>query len=92
VAPTAPADDDPVLRRRARVVRLSTAGKRLGYACFALAMVLFFVGLVLQLPGWAVGSVVGAMLVGSVVLLPSIILGYGAKAADKEDRGEKSGY
>jgi hypothetical protein len=92
VPPTAPADDDPVLRRRARVVRLSTAGKRLGYACFALAMVLFFVGLVLQLPGWAVGSVVAAMLVGSVVLLPSIILGYGAKAADKEDRGEKFGY
>jgi hypothetical protein len=92
VAPEVPGDDDPVLRHRARVARWSTTGKRIGYLCFALAMVLFFVALALQLPGWAVASVVGLMLAGSIVLLPSIILGYGAKAADKEDRGEKFGY
>lgn len=85
-------EDDPVLRHRANLLRWTAIGKRIGYLCFGLAMVLFFVALMLQLPGWAVGSVLGLMLVGSIVLLPSIILSYGAKAADSEDRGEKFGY
>jgi hypothetical protein len=36
--------------------------------------------------------IVGLMVVGSVVLLPAIIFGYAAKAAEKEERGEKFGY
>ena len=85
-------EDAPVLRHRARVVRLSSLGRRVGYLCFAGSMAVFFVGLALQFPVWTVTTIVALMLVGSVVLVPAIILGYGAKAADKEDRGEPWSY
>ncbi|MCZ7631474.1 MAG: hypothetical protein M5U19_21545 [Microthrixaceae bacterium] len=55
-------------------------------------MVLFVVALATQLPEWMVSAIVVLMVAGSAVLLPSIILSYGAKAADKEDRGEPFGY
>jgi len=54
--------------------------------------VLFVVALLTQLPSWLVTSIVVLMVAGSVVLLPAIILSYGAKAADKEDRGEPFSY
>lgn len=83
---------DPVLERRARLLRLTTVGQRFGYGCFGLAMVLFVIALATQLPSWLVSTIVVLMVVGSVVLLPAIILSYGAKAADREDRGEPFGY
>lgn len=85
-------ESDPVLRHRAQVLRLTSMGQRVGYACFGAAMVLFFVGLVAQFPAWILTTIVVLMVVGSIVLLPSIILSYAAKAADKEDRGEPFGY
>jgi hypothetical protein len=83
---------DPVLERRARLLRLTKLGQRFGYGCFGLAMVLFVIALATQLPPWLVSLIVVLMVVGSVVLLPAIILSYGAKAADREDRGEPFSY
>jgi uncharacterized membrane protein len=85
-------DHDPVLVRRAQVLRWCDIGQRFGYLCFGLAVVLFVVGFIAQFPAWLVSTIVGLMVVGSIVLLPAIILGYAAKAADKEDRGEPSGH
>ncbi|MFV0317433.1 MAG: hypothetical protein ACK5O2_10815 [Microthrixaceae bacterium] len=87
-----PHPQDPVLERRAKLLRLTALGQRFGYACFGAAMVLFVVALITQLPGWLVTTIVVLMVAGSIVLLPAIILSYGAKAADKEDRGEPFGY
>lgn len=83
---------DPVLARRERIRTWCDRGKRLGYGCFALAVVAFVVGFVAQFPGWLVTVVIASMVVGSATLLPSIVLGYGVKAADAEDRGEPFGY
>ncbi|MGI9578637.1 MAG: hypothetical protein ACR2OH_10585 [Microthrixaceae bacterium] len=84
--------DDPVLRRRAQVLKLTSAGQRFGYSCFAAAMVLFFVALIAQFPQWLVTIIVVLMVAGSIVLLPAIIFSYAAKAAAKEELGEGSGY
>lgn len=84
--------NDPVIIRRERIKRLCDLGSRIGYSCFGLAMVLFFIALMVGFPAVLVTIVIAAMAVGSIVLLPAIILGYGVKAADAEDRGEKFGY
>jgi len=55
-------------------------------------MVLLVVALATQLPTWLVTTIVVLMLAGSVVLLPAIILSYGAKAAEKDERGEPFRY
>lgn len=83
---TEPVPGDPVLERRARIARYVDLGQRVGYGLFALAIVAFVVGFAV---GWSSGFtvvVIGALLVGSVVLAPSIVLGYAVKAADREDR------
>ena len=84
--------NDPVLARRERIRRLCDLGQRVGYGCFALAVVLFVVAFIAQFPSWLVTVIIVAMVVGSLVLAPAIVFGYGVKAADAEDRGEKFGY
>ncbi len=83
---------DPVLVRRERIRKLSDLGSRIGYSCFGAAVVLFVIAFILDFPGWIVTIIVAAMAIGSITLLPAIVFGYGVKAADAEDRGEKFGY
>jgi hypothetical protein len=78
--------DDPVRARRARIDHLSRLGQRVGYGCYAVAVVAFFVGFATRYSGALVAVIVAALVVGSVTLLPAIILGYAVKAAEREDR------
>lgn len=64
------------------------AGKRVGYSLFALAIALFFVGLVTDFGGGVSTGITIAMAVGSVVLAPAIVFGYAVGAAEREDRAE----
>ena len=82
--------DDPVRARRARIDRASRLGQRVGYGCYAVAVVAFFVGFATDYSAALVTLIVAALAVGSITLLPSIILGYAVKAAEREDteRGE----
>ena len=90
--PSANPGNDPVLLRRAQVLQWCDRGQKVGYACFGLAMVVFFVGFVVQFRPWIVTTIVALLALGSIVFIPAVIFGYAAKAADKEDRGEKFGY
>lgn len=77
---------DPVLRRRRQLDRWTRIGQRVGYACFALAMVGFVIGFVAGYTSGLVSVIVGLLLGGSAVLAPSIVLGYAVRAADRADR------
>ena len=90
--PGAISTTDPVLRRRAAVLAWCDRGQRTGYACFGLALVVFVIAFALQFPAWTVTVILVLMGAGSAVFLPAVIFGYAAKAADKEERGEKFGY
>ena len=78
--------DDPVRARRARLDRLARVGQRAGYGCYAVAVVAFFVGFATSYSTALVAVIVAGLAVGSILLLPSIILGYAVKAAEREDR------
>ncbi len=80
------AGQDPVRRRRAQVARLVSVGQRVGYSLFAVAVVAFFVGFVVGFDQAVVDLIVGAIVVGSIVLAPSIVFAYAVKAAEREDR------
>jgi hypothetical protein len=79
--------DDPVRAQRARIARWSAIGKRVGYAALAVAIVAFFVGLALDFPTLCVYAIVGGLVIACVVLPLPIVLGYGVRAAEREDRG-----
>ncbi len=77
---------DPVRVRRRQMARLAAVGQRVGYGLFGLALVLFGIALALEVPGGLVAAVVACLVVGSAVLAPAIVLGFAARAAEREDR------
>ena len=79
--------DDPVVARRARIGRWVKLGKRVGYAALLVAMVVFAYGLAAGFPSWTVDVIVVALVVSIVVLPAPIVLGYGIRAAEREERG-----
>lgn len=81
---------DPVLERRARVARLTQAGKRVGYGLYLVAIIAFGVGAVGRFTDLIVTVTMAALGLGSLVLLPAIVLGYAVRAADREDRESRS--
>lgn len=78
--------DDPVRARRRLMGRLAKAGKRVGYSCLGVALVVFMVGAAGEFTPGIVAVVVTALVVGSALLLPAIVIGYGVSAAEREDR------
>lgn len=76
---------DDVLARRAQIKRLVDLGQRIGYGLFGVAVVGFFVGLIVDFTDPLVTVIVVSMVVGSVILAPAIVFGYGVKAAERDD-------
>lgn len=84
--------DDPVLARRAQFESAAAWGKRIGYSLYLLAMIAFFIAIFAGFSdawGWLV---IGSLIVGSVFLLPAIIIGYAVKAAYRHDLGLPDGH
>ena len=80
------AANDDILARRDRIRRWVKLGQRTGYALFGVALVVFFIGFAAGFDPPVTTIVVGAIIVGSVVLLPATVVHYGIRAADREDR------
>lgn len=81
-----------MLEHRARVLRWTNAGQRVGYVMFGLFLVVVVAGLALGFNVALAVLGIASLVIGSLVLAPSIVLAYGVRAAEKEERGEPSGY
>ncbi len=68
------------------MARWTLLANRIGYLCFAVAVAVFVVGFALGFRGALVAVVVVSLVVGSLLLAPSIVLGYAIKAAERDDR------
>jgi hypothetical protein len=80
---------DPVLARRARVARLTAAGKRVGYGLLLVAIATFVWGAAAGFTR-AVTAVFAVAMAGcTMILAPSIVFAYGVRAAEREERGEQ---
>jgi hypothetical protein len=77
---------DPVLERRRHIARLVQAGKRVGTAAFAAAVLLFILGMTTGFTTTQTTAIVVCLLLGSAVLAPAIVFGYAVRAAEREDR------
>jgi phosphotransferase system glucose/maltose/N-acetylglucosamine-specific IIC component len=77
---------DPVRDRRTRIATWTGHAKRVGYAAFLTALVVFLIAIAVGFSSRLATVVVVALIVGCVVLAPAIILGYAVKAAERDDR------
>ncbi len=80
---------DGVERKRARLAAVVKAGKRIGYGALLVAIAVFAYGAATDFPRWTVGVTTGALVLCCVVLPVPIVLGYGIRAAEREERGER---
>lgn len=76
---------DPVRARRATIAKWNTIATKVGYLLFAVAVVMFFVALATDFTSGKVTVITAAMVVGSILLAPAIVIGYAVKAAEKDD-------
>ena len=83
--------DDPVLARRARIARLAALGKRIGYLALGVAIVSFVAGAATSFATWTVVVSTAGLVTACVVLPIPIVLGYGVRAAAREDRQRDAG-
>ena len=60
-------------------------GQAAGTGLFAVAIVLFVLGLLAGYSDGLVTVIVTSLVVGSIVLAPSIVFGYAVRAAERED-------
>jgi heme/copper-type cytochrome/quinol oxidase subunit 3 len=75
-----------VRARRAQIARWSLLANRIGYLLFGLAIALFVIAFAISFNGTMVTLITICLVVGSILLAPSIVIGYAVKAAEKEDR------
>ena len=85
-------DDERILRQRAQATRLAATGQRVGYALLGIALVVFIFGMATDLNGTETTIIVICLAVAGLVLGPAIILGYAAKAAEREERTGRTGH
>lgn len=77
---------DPVLERRRRIGAWANTGQKLGYGLYVLSLAAFLAGLATGFGTVAAVVATIALIAGSVILAPAIIVGYGVRAADRADR------
>lgn len=78
---------DPIAAQRLRIGRRVGLAKRIGYLGLLVAIIGFVISVVAGFPSWSVAVSIGGLVVGIVVLPLPIILGYGIRAAEREERG-----
>ena len=78
--------NDPVAVRRAHIARWVGLAKRVGYGLLLGAVVAFVVAAIAGFPSGIVTVTVVALVAACVVLPVPIVLGYGLRAAEREDR------
>ena len=80
-------ESDPVVVRRARIASRVQTAKRIGYTALLVSIVAFGIALTTSFSGAAVVVAVVGLAVAFVVLPIPIVLGYGVRAAEREERG-----
>ena len=80
------AADEDVATRRARLRRITSFGQRTGYGLYVGALVLGAIGVRTSYTPALTTLIAAALIVGSMLLAPTIVMGYGIKAAEREER------
>ena len=72
--------------RRQQIARWTQLANRVGYLCFLVALVAYTLTFAVGFTGAMSALIVGAVIVGTILLAPAIVLGYAVKAAERDDR------
>lgn len=77
---------DPVRQRRERIDSVARAARRAGWAALAVSTLAVAVGAASTFTPVLSALATGALVTGSILLAPAIVVGYAVKAAERDDR------
>lgn len=82
---------DDVLERRARLKRITSVGQRSGYGLYVGSLICGAIGIRWGYTPLLSTLIAVALVVGSMLLAPTIVMGHGIKAAEREERRASHG-
>lgn len=82
-SPSSPVD--PVRVRRAQVAKYTLLANRIGYLLYAATIACFVLAFAVGFNSAMVTLMTIGLVAGSILLAPSIVLGYAVKAAERDD-------
>ncbi len=77
---------DPVRAQRRRIDRWASRIRRTGFLAFGASLALLVIGAATELGDTLAAVIIALVIVGSILLLPAIIVGYAVRAAERHDR------
>ena len=79
-------DANSLLIRRQQASLIANTGRKIGYSIFFLSLIIFAIGLTVEFNNLVARTLTVLLIVGSIVLAPSILLHYAVRGAEREEK------
>ena len=79
-------DSESLAMRRERASLIANTGRRIGYSIFFLSLIIFVIGFTVEFNNLVAKTLTVLLIVGSIVLAPSILLHYAVRGAEREEK------
>ena len=79
-------DSDSLAMRRKQASLIADTGRKIGYSIFLLALIIFAIGFTVEFNNLVAKTLTVLLIVGSIVLAPSILLHYAVRGAEREEK------
>ena len=83
---TSPNDSNSLAMRRQQASLIANTGRKIGYSIFFLSLIIFAIGLTVEFNDLVAKTLTVLLIVGSIVLAPSILLHYAVRGAEREEK------
>ena len=79
-------DANSLLIRRQQASLIANTGRKIGYSIFFLSLIIFAIGLTVEFNNLVASTLTVLLILGSIVLAPSILLHYAVRGAEREEK------
>ena len=79
-------DSNSLAMRRQQASLIANTGRKIGYSIFFLSLIVFAIGLTVEFNDLVAKTLTVLLIVGSIVLAPSILLHYAVRGAEREEK------
>ena len=78
-------DSNSLMLRRQQASLIANTGRKIGYSIFFLSLIIFAIGLTIEFNNLVARTLTVLLILGSIVLAPSILLHYAVRGAEREE-------
>ncbi len=79
-------DANSLLIRRQQASLIANTGRKIGYSIFFLSLIIFAIGLTVEFNNLVARTLTVLLILGSIVVAPSILLHYAVRGAEREEK------